>query len=278
MSVPFGSLSLSEPADYLENTTVTLTAFPDVSGGQVIWNGVDSQSGSVANVRMAGDRFVTVSVVQPTPTQQPPTQVPPTATPTSMPATRIPTPTPIQPPRPAVFGGAATLNGIPAPDGTLVIARIDGSEVATTTVFGGNYAFSIAQHPGKSYDGRTIIFSVGGVVANQTAVWIADGGAVLNLTAGTAGVPFPQVIESNASGYNKLVGFLSWDYTVAATIRVVNSGPGGSVTATATVTWDGQSKTKSETAFMAAGEEREFILEFQEVGSADQWTWTADVR
>ena len=100
MSIPFGSLSFSQPADYFENTVVTLTAFPDVSGGQVIWNGVDSQSGSVANVRMAGDRFVTVSVVQPTPTQQPPTPMPPTATPTSVPVTLMPTPTPTPTPTP----------------------------------------------------------------------------------------------------------------------------------------------------------------------------------
>ena len=117
-----------------------------------------------------------------------------------------------------------------------------------------------------------------GVLADQTATWVADGGAVLNLIAGTAGVPFPQIVEANASGYNKLVGFLSWDYTVAATIRVVNTGAGGSVTAIVTVNWGGQSKTKSEAAFMAAGEEREFVLEFQEVGSADLWTWTVDVN
>ena len=65
---------------------------------------------------------------------------------------------------------------------------------------------------------------------------------------------------------------------MAVTIRVVNSGAAGSVAVTATVQWGGQSKTRSETAYMAAGEEREFVFEFQEVASTDKWTWSADVR
>ncbi len=35
-----------------------------------------------------------------------------------------------EPPRPSVFGGTATLDGAPAPDGTPVSAVIDGAEVA----------------------------------------------------------------------------------------------------------------------------------------------------
>jgi len=90
VSVPSGSLSLSRPVDYPENPVVTLTAFPNVPGSQVIWSGVDIHSGSVANVRMAGDRFITVSIVPPTPTLLP--------TPTK----RLPTPTPRPTPTPTV--------------------------------------------------------------------------------------------------------------------------------------------------------------------------------
>ena len=50
-----------------------------------------------------------------------------------------------EPPRPAVFGGTATLDGAPAPDGTPVSAVIDGTEVAATTVANGAYAFTISQ-------------------------------------------------------------------------------------------------------------------------------------
>ena len=95
--------------------------------------------------------------------------------------TVIPTPTP---PRPAVFGGSATLNGVSAANGTTVTAVIDGVVATTTTVTGGNYAFSIAQPSGSSCKGKTIRFTLGGFIANQVATWTADGGGIVNLTAG----------------------------------------------------------------------------------------------
>ena len=96
-----------------------------------------------------------------------------------------------QPPRPAVFGGSATLDGATAANGTTVTATIDGVVAATTTVSGGNYAFSIAQPPGLSFAGKEITFKVGVGTATETATWNADGGAVLNLTAVTGPPPRP---------------------------------------------------------------------------------------
>lgn len=88
-----------------------------------------------------------------------------------------------EPPRPSVYGGTATLDGAPAPDGTPVSAVIDGTEVAATTVENGAYAFTISQPPGESYSGKTVIFLVGGATASESGTWEADGGGVLNLTA-----------------------------------------------------------------------------------------------
>lgn len=93
-----------------------------------------------------------------------------------------PTPT-LTTPRPPVFGGTAYLNGVPAPDGTLVTAWIDGTHVASTTVTNGSYAFVIAQLGGTSYSGKLIIFKVGPGIASQIGVWEADGGTELNLFA-----------------------------------------------------------------------------------------------
>ena len=63
-----------------------------------------------------------------------------------------------EPAQPSVFGGTATLDGAPAPDGTPVSAVIDGTEVAATTVANGAYAFTISQPPDESYSGKTITF------------------------------------------------------------------------------------------------------------------------
>lgn len=93
-----------------------------------------------------------------------------------------------QPPRPAVFGGSATLDGITASNGTIVTAIIDGAIAATNTVTGGNYALLISQPPSASYAGKEITFKVGSGTAAETATWTADGGGELNLTA-TSGPP-----------------------------------------------------------------------------------------
>jgi hypothetical protein len=86
-----------------------------------------------------------------------------------------------------VFGGSATLNGLSAPNGTIVTALIDGAVAATTTTSGGSYAFIISQPFGRSYEGKTIQVRIGGVIANQVATWTSDGGHELNLTATSTG-------------------------------------------------------------------------------------------
>ena len=104
-----------------------------------------------------------------------------------------------QPPRPAVFGGTATLDGAAVADGTTVTAEIDGTEVASIEVTGGTYAFSIAQPPGQSFAGKEITFKIGDFVAKETGVWNADGGAELNLTATTAVPPTVAPVTPTAT-------------------------------------------------------------------------------
>jgi hypothetical protein len=88
-----------------------------------------------------------------------------------------------QPPRPAVFGGTVTVDGSTVPDGTVVLACIDGTSAASASVSGGNWSMRIAEPPGQSYGGKTITFKIGEITARETAVWTANGGGTLNLTA-----------------------------------------------------------------------------------------------
>jgi hypothetical protein len=133
----------------------------------------------------------------PVPTATPrPTYTPfptPTATPRPTPTARVSTTSYI--PRPAVFGGSATLNGSSAPNGTIVTALIDGASAATTSTIGGNYAFAIAQPQGRSYEGKEIRFGIGGFIANEVATWTNDGGDILNLTA-TSVTPTPTLVPT----------------------------------------------------------------------------------
>ena len=59
-----------------------------------------------------------------------------------------------QPPRPAVFGGTAMMDGATAADGTIVTASIGGKEAASTTVAAGAYALRISQPPDESFGGK----------------------------------------------------------------------------------------------------------------------------
>jgi len=65
---------------------------------------------------------------------------------------------------------------------------------------------------------------------------------------------------------------------VQARISVVNPGAPGFVEPRATVQWDGDFKTKRERLYMTTAEEKNFLIEFIEMDSADKWIWTADAR
>jgi len=151
-----------------------------------------------------------------------------------------------EPPRPSVFGGTATLDGAPAPDGTPVSAVIEGTEVAATIVENGAYAFTISQPPGESYSGKTITFLVGGAAAPESGTWEPDGGGVLNLavlggqTANTDQIPRvtvpvplePQTrdggIAPNGSKRKAFVGVV--DTKTGESVTLIQNGNKGPVT------------------------------------------------
>ena len=81
---------------------------------------------------------------------------------------------------PHVFVGQATLDGAPAPDGTVVLGLLNGRPLAKarTTVQDGRYTLFV-EEPGES----TIDFAIGGFIAEQSTGWEAGGATALNLTA-----------------------------------------------------------------------------------------------
>lgn len=115
---------------------------------------------------------------------------------------------------PNVFVGTATLDGATAPDGTVVIAWIAGSDATTLTikvtavassgvtgsaslsllvsgsinagegtVTNGKYTLNAAQPSGQNFTGKTVTFTVGGKDARQTATWRKGDADAVNLTA-----------------------------------------------------------------------------------------------
>ena len=115
---------------------------------------------------------------------------------------------------PNVFVGKATLNGAGAPDGTVVIAWIAGTDSTTlvikvsatanagetdstsisllvsgainvgqTTVTKGEFVVNASQPSGQSFAGKTVTFTIGGKDARQTGKWRQGGATILDLTA-----------------------------------------------------------------------------------------------
>jgi len=72
---------------------------------------------------------------------------------------------------PHAFLGLATINGSPAADGTVVAALVDGRQVAAKSVSGGSYPVLLVEPANDSFVGKIITFTIGGIPANETALW-----------------------------------------------------------------------------------------------------------
>ena len=89
-----------------------------------------------------------------------------------------------QPVPPHGFLGSATINGSPATNGTSVAAFIDGRQIASVVVSDGSYSgLLVVPQNGQSFSGKTISFTIGGIPADQTALWVQGEATILNLTA-----------------------------------------------------------------------------------------------
>jgi len=94
---------------------------------------------------------------------------------------------------PHAFLGLATVNGNPASDGTVVAAFVDGRQVVAESVSGGSYPVLMVEPDADSFVGKTVTFTIGGIPANEIALWTQGQVTQLNLTASpTQATPVPQ--------------------------------------------------------------------------------------
>jgi hypothetical protein len=105
------------------------------------------------------------------------------------------------PPLPSSFYGTVRLNGANVPDGTLVQASINGKLVyeTQTQTYQGDSVYSL-DIPGDDsttlvveggQDGNSITFTLGGILADQTAVWKSGTLVELNLSASSVATLVP---------------------------------------------------------------------------------------
>ena len=74
------------------------------------------------------------------------------------------------------------IDGQSVPDGTNVTACIDDEPVASASVSDGKFLLTIEQRI-PTNKGKSITFSVGGVDANETAVWKQGDAVLFDLSA-----------------------------------------------------------------------------------------------
>ncbi|UCD07773.1 MAG: hypothetical protein JSW41_02275 [Candidatus Aenigmatarchaeota archaeon] len=94
---------------------------------------------------------------------------------------------------PHQFQGTVTVNGAPAANGVLVVARVDGVDVAGTTTSGGTYGYNPAffvPDPYRNRQGKTVEFYVSGVKAAEY-VFVNGGRTILDLSVTVSQPPSP---------------------------------------------------------------------------------------
>ena len=108
---------------------------------------------------------------------------------------------------PHAFLGSATVNGNPASDGTVVAAFVDGRQVVAESVSGGSYPVLMVEPDADSFVGKTVTFTIGGIPANETALWTQGEVTQLNLTASpTQATPVPQATTATTATPVLVVG------------------------------------------------------------------------
>ena len=105
----------------------------------------------------------------------------------------------VQATSPHVIIGKATLNGAPAPAGTMITAMVDGQKAGSAEVMGaeGKFETPIVMGPGED-----ITFMIGDVMAMEKVPWMQGGAMMQDLTASSAnsaGLFPPHVFVGTAS-------------------------------------------------------------------------------
>jgi len=104
---------------------------------------------------------------------------------------------------PHQFFGSVTVNDAPAADGTIVSARVDNTEVASSTTVDGRYGYSpnifYVGDPNNNRVGKTVQFFVSDVDTGQTAIFSNGAPTEINLTV-TISSPTTTTSPSNGGG------------------------------------------------------------------------------
>ena len=193
--VPITTVSASKPVETLSGEP-TATQAPLPLRAVVAATPEPTSSPVPAAIPVAKPAPKPTPTLAPTPTPlHPPLAAPvPQNTPAPVPTPPVaPAPTPAPVPLPEVVSEAlpqallvtATINGEPAPDGTLVSAWMEAfrEPLAQGKIVDGSFLFILPQYGSTPFSGETLFFMIGEFRAGETAIWQAGAADLLDLTA-----------------------------------------------------------------------------------------------
>jgi hypothetical protein len=135
---------------------------------------------------------------------------------------------------PQPFYGYVLINGAPAPDGTSVVAKIDGVQVTGTVTTAGRYGYTpnifYVDDPDNDRSGKIVSFFVNGVDTGITSIYASGIPTSLNLSINIASQPAPAPSGGGGGGGGG-GGFV----TGAATAKKTNTTNTTNTTDTATI-------------------------------------------
>jgi subtilisin-like proprotein convertase family protein/C1A family cysteine protease len=102
---------------------------------------------------------------------------------------------PCDPVIPGTYSGSVVINGVPAPDGTMIQALIDGVEWGSDTTSGGNYAMDIpATLPVNPpcFPGGQLLFEADGIICAPSPEWSSGSHTGVNLVCVEACNVYPS--------------------------------------------------------------------------------------
>ena len=142
---------------------------------------------------------------------------------------------------PCRFYGDVTIEGDPAPDGTVITATVGGTEYTASTPAGGygtgTYEILISPGEGVNYsEGSLVTFKVGEVQVTQTESWESGGNVEVDLSYGEGvqegGLITTVVINTLASGATATASYDSATGTLTLGIPAGPAGAAGAAGAT----------------------------------------------
>ena len=130
---------------------------------------------------------------------------------------------------PHVFIGTASIDGHTVPDGSVIIAFVDGNAISKAVIDHGSYTLLVEQPAGQDFVGKIVEFTVNDVPAGETHLFELGGAHEINLNAAGGGPEPADSLQSVLECVARTIGRMPTspqDLSDQERMRVLQACPG----------------------------------------------------